>query len=148
MPLPASVAVLPDRLASRGYLTAAFVSGLPLADRVIGLAARFHDYDDELDLRAPLCEPVRARPFGALALRLLRSRLHWREASRRDGRETLARAAAWLEAQPRAPFFAFVHLYDLHAPCEPRCAGATPSQLFADPASTTPTARAALLNDP
>jgi arylsulfatase A-like enzyme len=148
VPLAENVAVLPDRLARQGYLTAAFVSGLPLADRLLGLAARFHLYDDELDLRAPLCEPVRGAPFGAVALRLLRSRLHGHEATRRDGRETLARAAAWLEARPRAPFFAFVHLYDLHAPYEPRGAGATPSPLFADPASLSPAARAALLEDP
>ncbi len=79
-----------ERLRAAGYMTAAFVSGLPL-DRQFGLARGFDLYDDEL---AP------------------------GEAERRAG-ETTDRALAFLGGGARAPLFLWVHYFDPHEPYEP-----------------------------
>jgi len=85
------VATLAERLARAGYATAAFVSSAVL-DRRHGLDAGFQRYDDEL-----------AQPGGpAVALE-------------RPADATVDRALAW-DGWGRESFFAWVHLFDPHAP--------------------------------
>lgn len=85
------VATLAERLRAAGYRTAAFVSSTVL-DRRHGLDAGFELYDDEL-----------AEPGGPAA------------PVERRGDRTVARALAWPGwSAPRA--FAWVHLFDPHAP--------------------------------
>jgi arylsulfatase A-like enzyme/Flp pilus assembly protein TadD len=84
-------------LQKRGYRTAAFVSSFIL-DRRYGLARGFEAYDDRME----------GESAQILAL----------EAERRGDRTALA-LDAWLTryaANPSAPFFAWLHLYDPHEP--------------------------------
>ena len=94
---PASRETLATRLSAAGYRTGAFVGSYVL-DHRFGLARGFDTYDDEIvrDPSAP----------GALE-------------AERPGREVVNRALAWLAKEKGRPFFAWVHLYDAHAPYDP-----------------------------
>jgi arylsulfatase A-like enzyme/Tfp pilus assembly protein PilF len=102
--LPAEVTTLATRLAGAGYRTGAFVGAFVL-DHRYGLARGFASYDDEI--------PRQARELEA----------------ERPGSQVVDRALAWLDGAPAAaggakadggpPWFAWVHLYDAHAPYEP-----------------------------
>ena len=83
-------ATLAGVLHDRGFRTAAFVGSIVLnADR--GLSRGFDVYDDGHENGLP---PPR----------------------RRTGRDVVDRARAWIERLDGAPFFLWVHLYDVHAP--------------------------------
>jgi arylsulfatase A-like enzyme/Tfp pilus assembly protein PilF len=82
-------------LSRGGYRTGAFVGSFIL-DRRFGLARGFDRYDDEI-----------ARGAGDDSGSF--------EAERRGG-EVVDRALAWLKESDARPFFAWVHLYDAHAP--------------------------------
>ncbi len=92
--------LLPQRLRSAGYATAAAVSAYVLrADS--GLGEAFEHYDDGVDYGAN-------RGMGDL---------------QRAGLQTVAAARAWLDTQhrnrPDQPFFLFVHLFEPHTPYTP-----------------------------
>ena len=96
--LPPEPPTLAQRLAARGYATAAFLSGYPLHS-AFGLDRGFSHYDDAFDSGKG---DERERKAGA----------------------TVAAARAWL-ADPktaRAPWFLWVHLYDPHYPYDPPAA--------------------------
>ncbi|HKS26123.1 MAG TPA: sulfatase-like hydrolase/transferase [Thermoanaerobaculia bacterium] len=95
---PADRDTLATVLARNGYRTGAFVSSFVLNHR-FGLNRGFDVYDDE----------VQPDPTGAAASE---------EAERRGG-ATIDRALAWLRQSDTRPFFAWVHLYDAHAPYAP-----------------------------
>ena len=82
---------LAQRLRSRGYATAGFVSSMVLR-RSTGIARGFDSFDDEMD----------GDTSGTFA--------------QRRGDETVARAIDWLDGHKDGPFFLFVHLYDPHTP--------------------------------
>ena len=89
-PLDSAHATLAEMLHSSGFRTAAFVGSTVLgAGR--GLARGFDLYIDG----------------GSAAGAAPR---------RRPGNEVMDEAIAWLEARNAAPFFLWVHLYDVHAP--------------------------------
>jgi arylsulfatase A-like enzyme/Flp pilus assembly protein TadD len=94
---PASRVTLATLLSASGYRTGAFVGSYVL-DHRFGLGRGFETYDDEIarDPSAP----------GALE-------------AERPGREVVDRALAWLGKGDERPFFAWVHLYDAHAPYDP-----------------------------
>jgi tetratricopeptide (TPR) repeat protein len=82
-------------LKSRGYRTAAFVGGYVL-DRRFGLGQGFDVYDSPFDVnRARVADP------GDI---------------KRMGEEVVRTATEWLNKNDSAPFFVFLHLYDLHTP--------------------------------
>jgi len=81
-----------------GYRTAAFVSSFVL-DRRFGLSRGFETYDDAI-----------ARDPNDTAATF--------EAERRGG-DTVDLALAWLRRPDARPWFAWVHLYDAHAPYAP-----------------------------
>jgi arylsulfatase A-like enzyme/Flp pilus assembly protein TadD len=83
-------------LKGRGYATGAFV-GAYVLDRRFGLARGFDRYDDLIERRLE----------GASILE-----------SERHCEAVVAAAAEWF-AQQEAPFLAWVHLYDPHAPYDP-----------------------------
>jgi len=85
-------------LAAKGWRTGAFVSSFVL-DHRFGLNRGFDVYDDEVTR-----DPTDAE--GSF------------EAERRGG-ETVDRALAWLKRADARPWFAWVHLYDAHAPYAP-----------------------------
>jgi arylsulfatase A-like enzyme/Flp pilus assembly protein TadD len=94
---PAAKGTLATRLSAAGYRTGAFVGSYVL-DHRFGLVRGFDRYDDEIarDPAAP----------GALE-------------AERPGSEVVDRALGWLKENDSRPFFAWVHLYDAHAPYDP-----------------------------
>ena len=97
---PADRETLATVFAAAGYRTGAFVSSFVL-DHRFGLQRGFEQYDDEI-------------PRDATA------EANTLEAERR-GDVTVDRALAWLDAGRASarPWFAWVHLYDAHAPYAP-----------------------------
>ena len=96
--VPDDVETLAERLAARGWATAAFVSAAVL-DRRYGLDQGFEVYDDDLSAG--------------------RER-HPRMVADRPAEATVAAASSWLDALARDErFFLWVHLYDPHAAYSP-----------------------------
>jgi arylsulfatase A-like enzyme len=93
---PADRGTLATILESRGYATGAFV-GAYVLDRRFGLGRGFDTYDDRIERRSE----------GASVLE-----------SERRGEAVVEAASAWI-ASRTGPFFAWVHLYDPHAPYDP-----------------------------
>lgn len=86
---------LAEVLAAKGYRTGGFVSAFVLDSRW-GISQGFRDYVDDFDLSEDVGPGL--------------------DAIQRRGDETVSSALAWLERDATAPFFAWVHLYDPHAP--------------------------------
>jgi arylsulfatase A-like enzyme/Flp pilus assembly protein TadD len=91
--LDASIETLATRLEAGGYRTGAFVGAFVLDSR-FGLARGFDEYDDRYGEERGLLN------FGFVE---------------RTADRVLAPALAWIEQQP-SPWFAWVHLFDPHAP--------------------------------
>ena len=81
-------------LQERGWATGAFVSSYVLR-RQTGISQGFATYDDRLPPASA------ATPLGQV---------------QRPGEQTMAAALRWVDAQPSARFFLFVHLYEPHTP--------------------------------
>jgi arylsulfatase A-like enzyme/tetratricopeptide (TPR) repeat protein len=94
--LPPSPTTLAEVFRGAGYRTAAFVSGFPL-DHRYGLARGFETYDDQL----PHGRDARRSPYVE-----------------RGAAETSRRAMEWIRSAS-APWLAWVHYFDPHAPYEP-----------------------------
>ena len=86
---------LAARLKARGYRTAAFVAAYPVAAD-FGFARGFDEFHEDLHE-----SPVPG------------------QGAERPGNEVADQFIAWLEKPAPAPFFAWVHLYDPHAPYAP-----------------------------
>ncbi|HEY6547552.1 MAG TPA: tetratricopeptide repeat protein, partial [Vicinamibacteria bacterium] len=85
-------------LKGKGFRTGGFVASFVL-DRRWGIGQGFDRYFDEFDLER----------FGdAPSMDLIQRR----------GEEVVDKSLEWLRADPDQPFFAWVHLYDPHAPYE------------------------------
>ena len=95
---PAGRDTLATILARAGYRTGAFVGSFIL-DHRFGLDRGFERYDDEIVRNV-------SESSGTF------------DAERRGG-EVVDRALVWLRQSDRRPFFAWVHLYDAHAPYAP-----------------------------
>jgi arylsulfatase A-like enzyme/Tfp pilus assembly protein PilF len=85
---------LAEILKEKGYTTAAFVSAFVL-DRRFGLAQGFDVYDDQLSTDVRLLENIDAE---------------------RNAAAVQSSFSGWLSRQPPEPFFAWLHVYDPHAP--------------------------------
>lgn len=93
--VPANTVTLAGVLKSHGYHTAAFVGGFVL-DRRFGLNQGFELYDSPFDLH---------REGGTDIGNI-----------KRLGGEVVDSAIHWIQENSKAPFFVFLHLYDLHTP--------------------------------
>jgi arylsulfatase A-like enzyme/tetratricopeptide (TPR) repeat protein len=89
---------LAEVLSEKGYETAAFIGAFVLDGRW-GLNQGFDVYDDRFDLKT----------YEHLDLGTVQ----------RPGNEVMDDALSWLEGRQQGPFFAWIHLYDAHAPYEP-----------------------------
>jgi arylsulfatase A-like enzyme/Tfp pilus assembly protein PilF len=96
--LPASAVTLATVLHQHEYSTAAFL-GAAVLDARFGLNQGFDTYFDHFD--------VDRLDEGSLDM------------VKRSGDQVVASALAWLETNPRRPFFLWVHLYDAHYPYAP-----------------------------
>jgi arylsulfatase A-like enzyme/Tfp pilus assembly protein PilF len=85
-------------LSAQGYRCGAFIGAFVLDGRW-GLNQGFEHYDDPFDL-----QKYRHIDLGGV---------------QRPGNEVMDAALAWLDKDKASPFFAWVHLYDPHAPYEP-----------------------------
>lgn len=97
---------LAGRLQASGYATGGAISSYVLR-RQTGINRGFDFYDDSVEV---------AGTGESLS------------ESQRDGRLTVDALAGWIEAQPNRPLFAFLHLYEPHAPYTP-----PPSHVMAQP---------------
>ncbi len=89
---------LAETLKARGYATAGFIAAYVL-DSKWGIAQGFDTYVDDFDL-----SKYKVFSMGAI---------------QRPGNEVVDRALPWIDEHRGAPFFAWVHLYDAHAPYNP-----------------------------
>ncbi|MCP4658994.1 MAG: sulfatase-like hydrolase/transferase [bacterium] len=96
--LAAAHVTLAERLSEQGYRTGAFIGAFVLDGRW-GLNQGFDRYDDQFDL-----EKYRQIDLAGV---------------QRPGNEVVDAALRWMDQEPGSPFFAWVHLYDPHAPYEP-----------------------------
>jgi arylsulfatase A-like enzyme/cytochrome c-type biogenesis protein CcmH/NrfG len=85
-------------LSAQGYRCGAFIGAFVLDGRW-GLEQGFQQFDDQFDL-----QKYRHIDLGAV---------------QRPGNEVMDAALAWLDGEKANPFFAWIHLYDPHAPYEP-----------------------------
>lgn len=97
-PLQPHFPTLAEVLKAHGYATAGFVGAYPVS-RDSGLDRGYDEFDD---------------PFGVSA-----KRESVVEEPERRGAEVTDRALVWLGGLKRRPFFAWVHLFDPHAPYDP-----------------------------
>ena len=93
--LGADHVTLAEVLKTRGYRTGAFVSAYVL-DSKWGLDQGFDTYVDDFDVS----------PTSGVSL----------SATQRPANEVLDKALPWIDQDAGAPFFAWLHLYDPHAP--------------------------------
>jgi arylsulfatase A-like enzyme/Tfp pilus assembly protein PilF len=96
--VPPKMVTMAKLFKARGYATGAFI-GAYVLDSQWGLGPGFDVYDDRFDLKK----------FERISL----------ESVQRPANEVLDAALPWLEARKAAPFFAWIHLYDAHAPYVP-----------------------------
>ena len=106
--LSPSAVTMAEALGEAGFVSAAFLSAVPLRAGT-GIDQGFGHFDDDLSgdyaVFQPQFQPLQAGLRGV----------------QRRGLETVRRAVAWLQNDwPRAePFFVVVHLYDPHEPYDP-----------------------------
>jgi len=94
-----SLTTLAETLKEQGYRTGGFIGAFVL-DRRWGIAQGFDTYFDDFDLSK----------FDMSA---------GLDAAQRPGKDVVDHALAWLALDREQPFFAWVHLYDPHAPYRP-----------------------------
>ncbi len=95
--LDSQIPTLAEMLSARGYDTGGFVGAFVL-NRKFGLNRGFQQYDD------------------ATGAQFLSGQVQ----RRRDGQHVVAAALNWLKTRTARPFFCWVHLFDPHAPYQPR----------------------------
>ncbi|MEX1129075.1 MAG: sulfatase-like hydrolase/transferase [Vicinamibacterales bacterium] len=97
---------LQHALKDAGFETGGFVSSYVLREQV-GFNQGFDTFDDELPAVSP------EQPLGSV---------------QRGGEQTMAAAAAWVDARGSSKFFLFAHIYEPHTPYTPpaRFANADP----------------------
>ena len=95
VPLNSTAITLATVLKNAGYRTAAFVGSFVL-DRRFGLSRGFDVYDGPLDVHNKTKAGIVER--------------------KRPGAQVAEAAMRWVERNSSAPFFLFLHLYDLHTP--------------------------------
>lgn len=113
------VSTLPEVLARQGYHTAAFVSGWTLKDEAVGLADRFHVYDDQFGTLIRMPEiALKLKLFDLAAALADEAGIHIQRIERRASGTTDAALQA-LRRNRHKPFFLWVHYFDPHIPYAP-----------------------------
>jgi len=120
IPISPNIETVAETLVRAGYRTAGFVSGWPLTDASSKLASRFQVYDDNFSTWPLFPDAVSHLALAKLAAYGLET-VSGRQIERneRAGERTVAHALDWISHQRDSRFFAFVHLYEPHAPYAP-----------------------------
>ncbi|HEY2904367.1 MAG TPA: sulfatase-like hydrolase/transferase [Vicinamibacterales bacterium] len=92
-PLPESATTIGELFKASGYRTAAFIAAF-IVDRQYGFGQGFDEFDSRFERFTSAAKLQARRPAGPV----------------------VDDALKWLAATSGAPFFAWVHLYDAHAP--------------------------------
>ena len=112
MSLPGGAVTMATVLGSHGYKTAAFI-GTVFMEKQMGLGQGFDFYDSPFNFDAY------SSLGGSMFMGVTKS-APGEGRDRRDGALVIRSARQWLgetiRANPAQPFFAFVHLYDMHQP--------------------------------
>jgi arylsulfatase A-like enzyme len=108
VPMAPGAVTLASVLHSHGYKTAAFI-GTVFMERQMGLDQGFDFYDSPFNYDA--FSPMSGSMFLGVAPGSANA-----GKDRRDGALVMRSARQWLSANSREPFFAFVHLFDMHKP--------------------------------
>jgi arylsulfatase A-like enzyme/tetratricopeptide (TPR) repeat protein len=111
--LPANIETLAALLQRAGYATGAAVSSAVLS-RESGLDRGFELYDDKLESTSR----TQGRPPNRDAAAVVGDNGEVVRVDR-DGARSAEALLRWLADRRRQPFFAFLHLYEPHAPCNP-----------------------------
>ena len=93
MPLPDSATTVAELFKAAGYRTGAFI-GAFIVDRQYGFGQGFDEFDSKFERFTSAAKLQARRPAAAV----------------------VDDALKWLSTRSSAPFFAWVHLYDAHAP--------------------------------
>lgn len=109
---------LASRLTDEGYATGAFVSSFAVHSRT-GLDEGFLTYDDGFVPGLPGVARIDIIKKLITAWMVLGDPASTPWLLEREGERTLDSFAGWLDRNPDAPFFAWVHLFEPHAPYEP-----------------------------
>ncbi|HEY8120843.1 MAG TPA: sulfatase [Myxococcota bacterium] len=121
--LGSEVETLAEPFRAHGYATAAFIGGYTTTDSSLGIASRFHYFDD--DMRRFRFLPEVAE--GSLTL-MRTATAAWRMSGGAPNKPWQAERQAdsvadatlrWLDANRSGKFFIWVHLFDPHLPYAP-----------------------------
>jgi arylsulfatase A-like enzyme len=128
--LARGIPTLAQVLEQEGYATGAFLSAVALAPET-GLDRGFEVYDADLGPIQGISELWAVKIFVRVLFRLGHpERFAW--LLERSGDRTLELAADWIGARGERPWFAWVHLFEPHAPYEAKD-GLDHRALIADP---------------
>ena len=126
------VPTVAEILEGEGYATGAFLSAYAL-DSITGLDRGFEVYDDDLSPLRGFSELLVSDVLSKLIFRIGHpERYAW--LLERDGADTVDIAGGWIEARGDKPWFAWVHLFEPHAPYEAPGAVVDHRALIANPA--------------
>ncbi|MFT4977964.1 MAG: arylsulfatase A-like enzyme, partial [Myxococcota bacterium] len=105
-------------LAEEGYATGAFVSSFAVDSRT-GIDQGFQIYDDDFFPFVRGFSEIRAAHVGLKVVMRLFDPTDFPFLLERNAPVTYGRALDWIDSNTRRPTFAWVHLFEPHAPYEP-----------------------------
>ena len=114
-----SVTAVPEILASRGYRTAAFVSGATLSDAICGLSFRFDLFDENFSGWKWTSKAALKLSLFKLAVNIVPAAMEQMNKVERPATQTTDQALRWLRTRGDHPFFLWVHYFDPHEPYRP-----------------------------
>ena len=110
---------VPEILASRGYRTAAFVSGATLSDAICGLSFRFDLFDENFSGWKWTSKAALELSLFKLAVNIAPAAMEQMNKVERPATQTTDQAVRWLRTRGDHPFFLWVHYFDPHEPYRP-----------------------------
>lgn len=114
-----NVITLPEILSTRGYTTAAFLSGWTLKDEACGLRSRFDLYQENFSSWKYFPESIFKIRLYMAFLTVAKEFVPHPFKAERPATKTTDAAIKWIKSHCDRSFFLWVHYYDPHVPYEP-----------------------------